>query len=86
MFIPLAALSQVKQPCRLPAISFCLANVTKRHFFAGMHLLPDQLPRTEAQSENNLIDWDAASFYHEMMHYHRQLLWDLSTVYDACSL
>lgn len=30
------------------AISFCLANVTKRDFLAGMHLLPDQLPRTES--------------------------------------
>lgn len=50
MFIPLAALSQVKQPCLLPAISFSLANVTKRdcQFLAGMQLLHDQLPRTEA--------------------------------------
>lgn len=48
MFIPLAALSQVKQPSLLPAISFCLANATKGDFLAGMQLLPDQLPRTEA--------------------------------------
>lgn len=48
MFISLVVLSQVKQPCLQPAISFCLANVTKRDFLAGMHLLPDQLPRTEA--------------------------------------
>lgn len=86
MFVPLAVLSWLKQPCLLPAISFGLANVTKRDLLAGMHLLPDQLPRTEAQSENSLIDSDGASFHTKLCTATASFSGTLSTVHDAYSL
>lgn len=86
MFIPLVVLSQVKQPCLLPAISFCLANVTKRDFLAGMHLLPDQLPRTEACQKTTSLTEMQLCFATKLCTATASFSGTQSTVHDACSL
>lgn len=85
MFIPLVVLSQVKQLRLLPTISFCLANVTKRDFLAGMHLHPDPLPRTEAcQKTTSLTEMQLhfTTFFTATVSFSGTQ----STVHDACSL
>lgn len=86
MFIPLVVLSQIKQTRLLPAISFCLAHVSKKDFLAGMHLLSDQLPRTEACQKTTSLTEMQLRFTTKLCTATATFSGTFSTVHDACSL